>query len=308
MSQKSESKRQANKAGEASERSVAGSPLLAGLHLVATPIGNAGDITLRALDVLSRADILVCEDTRHTRKLFDLHGIALSGRKMVSYHDQSSIGRRQQILNWLSEGLAVAVMSDAGTPMIADPGYRLVRDAKQAGAVIHAVPGASAVLTALCLSGLPTNRFLFGGFLPPKSAARRSNLKELQRLVSTLVFYESPRRIAASLVDMRDVLGGTRAVSVARELTKKFEEVRNGTLSEMAQTYQEEDTPRGEIVVVVGPPDPETLMEDAVHSLDERLIAALRDHSVKEASRRVADELSLPKRDVYARALELSGK
>lgn len=308
MSRKPESKRPARADKGLDSTTVAAPPLSAGLYLVATPIGNAADITLRAIDLLSRADVLVCEDTRQTRKLLEIHAIPLNGRKLVSYHDQSSAGRRAQILNWLEQDMSVALCSDAGTPMIADPGYRLVIEAQAAGYAIHALPGASAVLTALCLSGLPTDRFLFAGFLPPRSSARRTVLQEFAGLVATLVFYESPRRLAATLGDMTSVLGGERVAVVARELTKKFEETRRGSLQDLTTAYADEATPRGEIVIVVGPPDKAAQAERAVASLDELLIKALVDHSVKEAARLVADLLSLPKRDVYARALALSGK
>lgn len=287
---------------------VARAPLAPGLYLVATPIGNAADITLRALDVLARADVLAAEDTRQTRKLMDIHGIPLAGRPMVSYNDRNGAARRPKILDWLREGLSVAYCSDAGTPLVADPGYRLAEAAIAEGLPLTAAPGASAVLTALSLAGLPTDRFLFAGFLPTKAGARKAELAELAAVPATLVFYESPRRLAATLAAMAEVLGGTRPAAVARELTKRFEEVRRGTLAELAAQYAAEDAPKGEAVVLVGPPDPETAHEDSTAGLDAALTAALATLSVKDAAREVAARLNLPRREVYARALEMTAK
>lgn len=287
-----------------SDRGVAASPLSPGLWLVPTPIGNVQDITLRALDVLTRADILACEDTRRTRHLLDLHGVPVAGRRMVSYHDQNGAARRPQIMAWLEEGRSVAYATDAGTPLIADPGYRLVTEARAAGHAVHALPGASSVLTALCTSGLPTDRFLFAGFLPPKSSARRRALAELAGVSATLVFLESPRRVAAALADMAEMLGANREAVLARELTKRFEEVRPALLGELAATLAAEPAPKGEIVVVVGPP-PAGGEDVAVEDLDAALEKALARMSTKEAARAVADQLGLPRREVYNRALSL---
>jgi 16S rRNA (cytidine1402-2'-O)-methyltransferase len=279
--------------------------LAPGLYLVATPIGNAADITLRALDVLARADAIAAEDTRQTRKLMDIHGIALAGRKLVSYHDRNGAERRPQIIGWLNEGLSVAYCSDAGTPLVADPGYRLAEAAIAEGQALTAIPGASAVLTALSLSGLPSDRFLFAGFQPPRQAARRKALAELAGVPATLIFFESPRRLAAALADMEATLGGTRQAAVARELTKKFEEVRRGPLAELAADYAGQ-TPKGEIVILVGPPDPAVVLQENTASLDGELAVALATLSVKDAARAVAAQLGLPRREVYARALELA--
>ena len=280
--------------------------LAPGLYLVATPIGNAADITLRALDILARADAIAAEDTRETRKLMEIHGISLGRRPMVSYHDRNGRARRPQILAWLAEGRSVAYCSDAGTPLIADPGYRLAAEAAAGGFGLTAAPGASALLAALSLAGLPTDRFLFAGFLPPKSMARRRVLDEIAKVPATLVFYESPRRLAASLADMAAVLGGQRQAAVARELTKRFEEVRRGTLDDLAQAYADEGAPKGEVVAVIGPPDGAPAPDAA--SLDTALAEALARASVKDAAREVAERLKLPRREVYARALELAGR
>ncbi|MEM0924280.1 MAG: 16S rRNA (cytidine(1402)-2'-O)-methyltransferase [Pseudomonadota bacterium] len=278
-----------------------GAALAPGLYLVATPIGQARDITLRALDVLAAADVLAAEDTRQTRKLMEIHGIALGGRPLVSYHDRNGQARRPQIAAWLKAGKAVAYCSDAGTPLIADPGFRLVELAISEGYPVVAVPGASALLTALSVAGLPTDRFLFAGFLPVKQGARRAALGELATVPATLIFYESPRRLADSLADMAEILGETRRAAVARELTKRFEETRRAPLSELAASYAE-PPPKGEAVVLVAPPEPNI---PGTADLDAALTEALVELSVKDAARQVATALGLPRRKVYARALDL---
>ena len=301
-----ESKRRAGGAkASGADFGAAAAPLGPGLYLVATPIGNAADITLRALEVLTRVDAIAAEDTRQTRKLMEMHGIALAGRRMVSYHDRNGAERRPRILGWLRQGMSVAYCSDAGTPLVADPGYRLAEAAVAEGLALTVIPGASAVLAALSLAGLPTDRFLFAGFLPAKRGARKKALGELASVPATLVFYESPRRLAAALADMAEVLGDARAAAVARELTKKFEQVRRAPLAELAGQYAAEDAPRGEVVVLVGPPDAATARAGSVASLDSELMAALATLSIKDAAREVATRLGLPRRDVYARALEL---
>jgi 16S rRNA (cytidine1402-2'-O)-methyltransferase len=302
MSVTPESKR---RAGSATASDVSPS-LESGLYLVATPIGNAADITLRALDVLTRADVIAAEDTRETRKLMQMHGIAPAGRPMVSYHDRNGAARRPQILGWLREGKSIAYCSDAGTPLVADPGYRLAEAAVSEGFGLTAIPGASAVLAALSLAGLPTDRFMFAGFLPPKRGARKKVLDELAAVPATLIFYESPRRLAAALADMAESLGSARPAAVARELTKKFEQVRRAPLGDLAGQYASEDAPRGEVVVLVGPPDAALARVKSAASLDEELTAARATLSVKDAAREVATRLGLPRRDVYARALELA--
>ena len=278
-------------------------PLSPGLYLVATPIGNAEDITLRALRILREADVLAAEDTRTLRRLMDIHGVPVAGRPMLAYHDHNGAGVRPRLMAMLAEGKSVAYASDAGTPLIADPGYRLAAEAGVAGVPITTAPGASAVLAALGIAGLPTDRFLFAGFLPPKRAARLTTLVELAAVPATLVFFESPRRLGAALADMAEVLGD-RSAAVCRELTKKFEEARRGTLASLAETYSD-DPPKGEVVVVIGPPF-ETGGDAG--QLDELLARALADNSVRDAAALVAEALSLPRKQVYARALELSGR
>ena len=279
-------------------------PLDPGLYLVATPIGNARDITLRALDVLAAADILAAEDTRNTRRLLDIHGVRREGRSIVPYHDHNGAAQRPRLLAALAEGRSVALVSDAGTPLLADPGYRLAVEAIAAGHPVTAVPGASALLAALAVAGLPTDRFLFGGFLPPRAAARRRALGELAAVPATLVFYESPRRLAACLADMAAVLGPDRPAVVARELTKRFEEARRGPLGELAAAYAAGPEPKGEVVLLIGRPGAVT--DAAPETLEAALVAALAGASVKDAAAEVASALGLPRRQVYSRALALA--
>lgn len=278
-------------------------PLAPGLYLVSTPIGAARDVTLRALDILAAADIVAAEDTRRARKLFDIHGLRRNPRSILPYHDHNGAAMRPRLLAALAEGRSVALVSDAGTPLVADPGWRLAREAIDAGLPVRAAPGASALLAALAVAGLPTDRFLFAGFPPPRSGARRRFLAEVAAAPATLVFYESPRRLAASLADMAATLGPTRAAAVCRELTKRFEEVRRGALDALAAEYAAAPAPRGEIVVVIGPPAAEATGAEA---LDAALAAALAEFSVKDAAATVAARLGLPRRAVYARALELA--
>lgn len=274
--------------------------LAPGLHLVATPIGNLKDITLRALEALAQADVLVCEDTRVTRKLLAAQGIE---RPLLAYHEHNAAEMRPRLLAELAAGAAVALCSDAGTPLISDPGYKLVRAAIEAGHPVTTLPGASAPLAALVVSGLPSDRFYFGGFLPPKSAARRRTLQALAELEASLLFLESARRLPATLADLAAVLG-PRPAAVGRELTKLFEEVRRGRLSELAAVYAEEGPPKGELVIVVGPPEAGSGI--SAESLDARLRAALADASLRDAVDRVAAESGLPRRQVYQRALALA--
>lgn len=283
-------------------QTIAAPPLAPGLHPTATPIGNLKDITLRALETLAGADAILAEDTRVTRNLLSHFGISTP---LVAYHEHNEAALRPQMLARLAEGAALALVSDAGTPLVSDPGFKLVEACLDAGVPIRAAPGASAVLTALASCGISPERFLFEGFLPPRGAARRARLAELAGLPATLVFYESPRRIAETLGDCAAVLGAARMAAVARELTKKFEETRSATLRELAAAYAGEATPRGEIVLVVGPPvaaDSETGADD----LDARIEAALARHSVKDAADIVAGETGRKRRLVYARALQLA--
>ena len=272
-----------------------------GLYVTATPIGNSADITLRALDVLGKADLVLCEDTRVTAKLLALHGIAV---RTAPYHDHNAAKVRPEILTKLEAGATIALVSDAGTPTIADPGYKLIREAVTRGIPVTTLPGPSAVIAALTLAGLPTDRFLFAGFPPPKQSARRAWFKEIAGLDATLVFYESPKRLAESLKDAALILGD-RPAAVTRELTKMFEEVRRAPLSDLGKHYEEAGAPKGEIVVVVGPP--ESGAGAAEVDLEAVLKAALETRSLKEAVAAVTAETGLPRREVYARALALKG-
>ena len=270
---------------------------------MATPIGNAFDITLRALAALRAADVIVCEDTRVTQKLLARHGIA---RPLLAYHDHNAERMRPLLLERLRRGELVALVSDAGTPLVSDPGFKLVRAAIGEGLPVTTLPGPSAPLAALVLSGLPSDRFLFVGFLPAKPAARRRDLAALAQLPATLVFFESAPRLAPSLADMAAALGQRRA-AVARELTKLFEEVRRGDLAELAAHYRSAGPPRGELVVVVGPPE-DAAPTPAAAALDEQLQAALERMSLRDASEAVAAATGLKRRQVYARALLLAGR
>lgn len=274
-----------------------------GLYLVATPIGTASDITLRALDLLRNVDVLAAEDTRNTRRLLDIHGIELGGRPLLPYHDHNGAQQRPRLLAAIREGKSLAYVSDAGTPLIADPGYRLAADCIDVGLPVTSAPGASALLAALSVAGLPTDRFLFAGFAPVKAQARRAFFAEFAQVPATLVFYESPRRTGDSLAVMAEVFGN-RPAAVCRELTKRFEEVRRAFLSDLAAEFSQAD-PKGEVVIVVGPPLHEAASEA---DLDAALQAALADGTVKDAAKMVAEALGLPRKQVYARALELAGK
>ena len=289
--------------GEPSEGAPGSKPerLEPGLYLVATPIGNLRDISLRAIDLLSKVNTIACEDTRITGKLLNAHAIAMP---MTAYHEHNADRRRPQLIRRIECGEAVALVSDAGTPLVSDPGFKLVRAVIDAGLRVEALPGPSAALTALLVSGLPSDRFFFAGFLPPKQAARRLALGELAGIDATLVFFESARRLAPALKDMCDLLGA-RPAAVARELTKRFEEVRRGTLADLAARQADAAPPKGEIAVVVGPPlAPATL---GAEDLDASLRAALAHASLRDAAAVVATASGLPKRQVYARALELAG-
>ncbi|MGD9981674.1 MAG: 16S rRNA (cytidine(1402)-2'-O)-methyltransferase [Hyphomonadaceae bacterium] len=273
-------------------------PLEAGLYVVATPIGNLRDITLRALDILAAADRVYAEDTRVAMKLLDAYGLK---PKLASYHEHNAEAVRDLILDALGRGESVALISDAGTPLVSDPGFKLARAAIEAGYRVYPIPGASALLAGLVVSGLPTDRFAFAGFLPTKQAARRAALAEFADSDTTLIFYETGPRLADSLADMADVFG-PRPAAVARELTKMFEETRRGPLPELAAHYGEAGAPKGEIVVVVGPPLPRGEVSD--DELDAFLGSVLA-RGVKEAASEAARELGVPRRRAYARALAL---
>lgn len=275
------------------------SPVAPGLHIVATPIGNMGDITLRALDVLRAVDLIACEDTRVFAKLASHYGISAP---TIAYSDATQDAAEPRLVRALGQGARLALVSDAGMPLISDPGYRLVRAAIAGGHLVTAAPGASALPMALALSGLPTDRFFFGGFLPSKPGERRRAIGEAAAIPATIAFYEAPHRLAASLADLAELLGDRPAV-VARELTKLFEEVRRASLPDLAAHYAAQDEVKGEIVIVIG--GPVEGAATAADSLDEALREAMAGASVKDAASEVAARLGLKRRDVYARALEL---
>ncbi len=271
-----------------------------GLYLVPTPIGNLGDITLRALQTLAGADLIACEDTRVSRKLLEHYGIATA---TTAYHDHNAAVVRPALLKRIAEGAAVALISDAGTPAISDPGYKLVREARENGLAVTALPGASSVLTALVGSGLPTDRFLFEGFLPPKSTQRRDRIAELSRIPASLVLFEGGSRVAATLSDLAAGFG-EREAAICRELTKLHEEVRRAPLPVLAEHYAGEAETRGEFVIVIAPPG-EAAAPDA-DDVDGLIRAALVRVSVKDAVGEIVAATGLPRRDVYQRALELA--
>lgn len=289
----------------AAGKSVPGAPvskergdLAAGLYVLATPIGNARDISLRALDILKGCDVIAAEDTRVTAKLLAIHGIS---RPLVPYNDHNGGEMRPKILARLEQGQGVVLVSDAGTPLVSDPGYKLVREAIAAGAHVVAVPGPSAVLAGLTLSGLPSDRFLFAGFLPSKAGERKTALEELKAVRATLIFFESAQRLAESLTAMSDVLGD-RPAAMTRELTKLHEEVRRGSLRELAAHYEKAGAPKGEVTLLVGPPL-EVVADDA--KVDAALKAALAFMPVKAAADMIAALTDGSRKALYARALEL---
>ena len=276
--------------------------LPAGLYFVGVPIGTARDITLRALDVLASADLLVAEDTRALRRLMDIHGVPLGSRRIIALHDHSHAGVRDDVIARIAAGHSVAYSSEAGMPLISDPGFELGRAAQEAGLMVTTVPGPSAVLSALVMSGLPTDAFHFVGFVANAASARRAALEALREIPATLVFYESPKRLAAFLSDAADCLGRERLAAVCRELTKKFEEVKKNTLEELAKEYAEKP-PKGEIVVVVDRGRSEKITKS---DLEEDSKAALYDHSIRDAVDIVAKAHALPRRKVYQLALEMT--
>ncbi len=271
-----------------------GDALDAGLHLVSTPLGNARDITLRALDVLRDADLLVAEDTRSLRRLLNVHGIPLAGRRLLAYHDHSGDRERKAVLDALRQGASVACASEAGTPLVADPGYALVRAAIREGFRVLPVPGPSALVAAVTVAGLPCSRFAFAGFPPPRRSARRRFLEGLAGMPGTLILYESPRRVGATLQDAADVLGADRPAALCRELTKKFEEVRRDALGALAEALAG-TSPKGEIVLLIGrseaSPDPARV--------EQALREALKTRRLRDAASDVASRFGLPRRDIY---------
>ncbi|QCI78984.1 16S rRNA (cytidine(1402)-2'-O)-methyltransferase [Hankyongella ginsenosidimutans] len=274
-------------------------PLAPGLHIVATPIGNLGDITLRAIETLAKADLIAAEDTRVAAKLLRHLGLETP---VVPYHDHNAQTMRPHLIERLQGGATIALVSDAGTPLVSDPGLKLVQAALDAGIPVTAAPGPCAAIAALTLAGLPTDRFCFCGFLPPKSAARQTALADLAAIPATLLFYEGPSRLAAMLGDAAQVLG-KREAAVARELTKLHEEVVRGDLADLAARYAMLEPPRGELVVLIGPPTAQPAA--SAQDVDALLTAALQTHRTKDAATLVAAQTGLPRASLYERALAL---
>ncbi|MCO5732701.1 16S rRNA (cytidine(1402)-2'-O)-methyltransferase [Rhizobium sp. SSA_523] len=281
------------------QTSIAARPLEPALYLVATPIGNLGDITLRALETLAGADVLACEDTRVTRVLLDRYGIVT---RPYAYHEHNADEAGPRLIAALDRGQSVALVSDAGTPLVSDPGYRLGQLALEAGYKVVPIPGPSAPLAALVGSGLPSDAFLFAGFLPVKEKGRRDRLAELSKIPSTLIFFESPHRLGDTLVIAADVLGPTRSACVCRELTKTFEEFRRGSLGDLAQQYQDA-TVKGEVVLVIGPPD----YDDVPAAVDVDILLKELSQSMPatKAAAEAARLTGLSRRDLYQRLVEL---
>jgi|TARA_E500000305_G_scaffold64123_2_gene51102 16S rRNA (cytidine1402-2'-O)-methyltransferase len=276
--------------------------LPAGLHFLATPIGNARDITLRALDILASADVLAAEDTRTLRKLMEIHGVPLNGRHIYAYHDHNGAQARPRLIALMQEGKSVAYASEAGTPLVADPGFVLCREALAQGIPVTSAPGPSAMIAALTISGLPSDRFLFAGFPPSSRGARLKFFTSFAPVQATLGFYESPKRIHKTLGELCETLGGNRPAALCRELTKRFEEVRKGSLAELEESLR--DSPvKGEIVLLVGRAEHEEISEA---DLEADLRRALETMSVKDAAAEVAEKHGLKKRDAYQMALAIT--
>jgi 16S rRNA (cytidine1402-2'-O)-methyltransferase len=278
---------------------MAARPLESALYLVATPIGNLGDITLRALETLAAADILACEDTRVSRVLLSRYGIR---RRTTAYHEHNATDAGPKLIAALEQGRSVALISDAGTPLVSDPGYRLVGEALERNIRVVPIPGPSAALAALTASGLPSDAFLFAGFLPVKTGQRATRLQELKAVPATLIFFESPRRLADTLAARVEVLGGARQAAIGRELTKAFEETRRGTLAELADHYQAADTPKGEIVVCVAPP------EHAVETpadVDRLLLSLAAEMPASKAAAEAAKMTGGERQALYRRLMDL---
>lgn len=274
-------------------------PLEPALYLVATPIGNLADITIRALETLAAADVLACEDTRVSRVLLERYGIR---RRTTAYHEHNAAEAGPRLMAALEEGKSVALISDAGTPLVSDPGYRLVGEALERGLRVVPIPGPSAALAALTVSGLPSDAFLFAGFLPVKAGQKRTRLEQWQAVSATLIFFESPRRVADTLDAMAQVLGAERRAAVCRELTKTFEEARHGTLGELAAHYAAADTPKGEVVICVGPAADE---EAAPADVDALLIGLAAEMPASKAAAEAARMTGQPKQELYRRLLAL---
>ncbi len=282
---------------------IGADPLEPALYLVATPIGNLGDITLRALHILAGADIVACEDTRVSRVLMARYGISHS---LTAYHEHNAREAGPRLLAAIGNGKSVALISDAGTPLVSDPGYRLVDQAVEKGLRVVPIPGPSAVLTALSASGLPTDAFLFGGFLPVKEGQRRARLETFRQTPATLIFFESPRRLADSLASMAATLGADRSACVARELTKTFEEFRRGTLAELAEHYAETGAPKGEVVVCIEPPQEEESV--SAEDVDRLLLSLSTEMSASKAAGEAARMTGGRKSELYQRLLALKAE
>lgn len=276
-------------------------PLQPGLYLVATPIGNARDITLRALDILASADVIAAEDTRRARQLMALHAVPVSGRPVIAYHDHNGHRERPRLLARIADGQSVAFVSDAGTPLVADPGYRLAKDATEAGLSVTSAPGPSAALAALSLAGLPSDRFLFAGFAPSAAGARKKWLGDIAHIEATVILFETSKRIHGLLDALCEVAGEDRQAALCRELTKRFEEARRGPLGALRDGVQEHP-PKGEIVLVLAPA---TAVAASVEDMDVALRDALARLPVRDAASEVAQALGLKRRDVYQAALAL---
>ena len=270
--------------------------------MVSTPIGTASDITLRALDLLKNGNVLVAEDTRVLKKLLKLHHIGLNGREVFSYHDYNAEDRRKKLVNLVKENKSVVLVSDAGTPLIADPGYKLVQEMIKNNLSINSVPGPSAILAALTVAGLPTNSFYFGGFVPSKLKAKETFFSNLIKLPSTLVFYESSKRLVETLIVLRKTVQINREIVVCRELTKKFEEVKRGSIDLVTEYFYKKERIKGEIVLLVAPPDKIVVSEDEI---DKVFLRTSETVSFKDAVRIVAEKLNVSRKLVYDRALKL---
>lgn len=284
--------------------SLSARSIVPGLHFIATPIGAARDITLRALDVLAGADVLAAEDTRTLKHLMEIHGIALGDRHVYAYHEHNDDAMRPRLMQALAAGKSVAYASEAGTPLVSDPGFQLSRSAIEAGFQVLAAPGASAVLCALTVSGLPSDRFLFAGFPPATKSARATFLKDLASVQATLILYESPKRINQLLEDLSQYLGEGRYAAVCRELTKRFEEVVRGTLRDLADAFSGRVV-KGEIVVLV---DRAAVVKVDAGTVEDALKVALTSMTVKDAAAAVAEAYGLPRREVYQLALKMGAK
>jgi 16S rRNA (cytidine1402-2'-O)-methyltransferase len=273
-----------------------------GLYIVSTPIGNLSDITLRALDILKLVDLIVCEDTRVSGVLLSHYGIK---KPLLSYNDHNADERRPEIFAAINAGKRIALISDAGTPLVSDPGYKLVREALEKNIYVTAIPGASSVMTALCLSGLPSDSFYFGGFLPAKTEALKKYIASLATIPATLIFFESARRLEESLAALRDGLSDRQA-AIVREITKLYEESRRGKLSELLKNIQENGAPKGEIVIVVAPPQETEMAEN--QNVEAQLALLLKSHSVKEAAAIIAEQTGRSRKEIYGLALKIQTK